>query len=102
MYREYRTLPVILCFEKLDPRQSSWKSSKCHKHGFVFWAQREPNAILEIYVLDECKNHDCALLDNKLTIIYTHPVSLELPEELSPIFAISISKLDGNRFKMQV
>ena len=46
-------------------------------------------------MLDECKNHDCALLDNKLTIIYTHPVSLELPEELSPIFAISISKLDG-------
>ena len=91
MYREYRTLPVIYCFEKLD-RQSSWKSSKCHKHGFVFWAQREPNAILEILVLDESKNHDCALLDIKLTIIYTHPVSLELPEELSPIFAISISK----------
>ena len=52
-------------------------------------------------MLDESKNHDCALLDIKLTIIYTHPVSLELPEELSPIFAISISKLDGNRFKIR-
>ena len=53
-------------------------------------------------MLEECKNHDFALLDIKLTIIYTHPVSLELPEELSPIFAVSISKLDGNRLKMQV
>ena len=42
------------------------KSSKCQKHGFVFWAQRKPNAKFEIY----------KVFQDRLTFLNRHMVGI--------------------------
>ena len=49
MYWEYRTAGHLVFWTALTGSRAE-KSSKGHKTiGFVFWAQRKPIAILEIY-----------------------------------------------------
>ena len=72
IYWEYRTARGHLVFWKSWPVVDLKKVLSVTKHGFVFWAQRKPNAKLEIY----------KAFQNGLTFLNRHNDSLDWLEFL--------------------